>query len=173
MCIRDSDNSIRYTDYVLDQVIFVLDSTDAVTALFFCSDHGEDLMDDDRNRFLHASPTPTYYQLHVASFAWFSDRYRELFPEKYRAARENCGKPATSASVFHNLADIASLRSPYVDSTQAFTSAGFVPVLRRMYLNDYNEAVEFYNSGLEPEDFEMLDKHRIEYDRNHVRTIRY
>lgn len=167
------DNSIRYTDYVLDQVISVLDSTDAVTALFFCSDHGEDLMDDDRNRFLHASPTPTYYQLHVASFAWFSDRYRELFPEKYRAARENCGKPATSASVFHNLADIASLRSPYVDSTQAFTSAGFVPVLRRMYLNDYNEAVEFYNSGLEPEDFEMLDKHRIEYDRNHVRTIRY
>ena len=161
------------TDYVLDQVISVLDSTDAVTALFFCSDHGEDLMDDDRNRFLHASPTPTYYQLHVASFAWFSDRYRELFPEKYRAARENCGKPATSASVFHNLADIASLRSPYVDSTQAFTSAGFVPVLRRMYLNDYNEAVEFYNSGLEPEDFEMLDKHRIEYDRNHVRTIRY
>lgn len=122
---------------------------------------------------MHASPTPTYYQLHVASFAWFSDRYRELFPEKYRAARENCGKPATSASVFHNLADIASLRSPYVDSTQAFTSAGFVPVLRRMYLNDYNEAVEFYNSGLEPEDFEMLDKHRIEYDRNHVRTIRY
>lgn len=66
--------------------------------------------------------------------------------------------------MFHNLADIASLRSPYVDSTQAFTSAGFVPVLRRMYLNDYNEAVEFYNSGLEPEDFEMLDKHRIEYD---------
>lgn len=40
-------------------------------------------------------------------------------------------------------------------------------------MNDYNEAVEFYNSGLEPEDFEMLDKHRIEYDRNHVRTIRY
>ena len=40
-------------------------------------------------------------------------------------------------------------------------------------LNDYTEAVEFYNSGLEPEDFEMLDKHRIEYDRNHVRTIRY
>ena len=30
-----------------------------------------------------------------------------------------------------------------------------------MYLNDHNKAVEFYNSGLRPEDFEMLDRHHI------------
>ena len=92
------DNSIRYTDYVLDQVISVLDSTDAVTALFFCSDHGEDLMDDDRGRFLHASPTPTYYQLHVAALAWFSDEYRAQFPEKYRNAVANRDKPSTTGT---------------------------------------------------------------------------
>ena len=44
---------------------------------------------------------------------------------------------------------------------------------RRMYLNDHNKAVEFYNSGLRPEDFEMLDRHHIEYDKAHVRDILY
>ena len=43
-------------------------------------------------------------------------------------------------------------------------SSGFVFNPRRMYLNDHNKAVEFYNSGLRPEDFEMLDRHHIEYD---------
>lgn len=167
------DNSIRYTDYVLDQVISVLDSTDAVTAPFLLlrSWRGPD----------GRRPEPLFARLsHTDLLSASCGQLRMVFrplpravPRKVPGCAENCGKPATSASVFHNLADIASLRSPYVDSTQAFTSAGFVPVLRRMYLNDYNEAVEFYNSGLEPEDFEMLDKHRIEYDRNHVRTIRY
>lgn len=106
------DNSIRYTDHVLDQVIFRTRQHGCRYGPFLLLRSWRGPDGRRRNRFLHASPTPTYYQLHVASFAWFSDRYRELFPEKYRAARENCGKPATSASVFHNLADIASLRSP-------------------------------------------------------------
>lgn len=167
------DNSVHYTDYVLDRVISVLDSTAATSALYYCSDHGEDLMDDDRNRFLHASPTPTYYQLHVASFAWFSLPYREQFPEKYAMAEAHRDLPATTGEVFHNLADIAFLQSRYIDSTQAFTNAAFTPRIQRLYVNDHNRAVEFYNSGLKPEDFEMLDKHRIEYDKSHLKEILY
>ncbi len=167
------DNSVYYTDWVLDRVIALLEDTDATSALFYCADHGEDLMDDDRCRFLHASPTPTYYQLHVACFAWFSDRYRERFPGKYAAAVANRLAPSTTGAVFHNVADMAFLEGRCIDSTQAFTSTGFTPRLRRMYLNDHNRAVEFYNSGLEQEDFDMLDRHRIEYDKSHRRKIRY
>ena len=167
------DNSVHYTDWVLDRVIAQLDSADAVSALFYCSDHGEDLMDDGRNRFLHASPIPTYYQLHVACFAWFSDRYRQRFPAKYETAWANRDKPSTTGAVFHNVADMAFIEGRCIDSTQAFTSVGFVPRLRRMYLNDHNRAVEFYNSGLGEEDFEMLDRNRIEYDKSHLRRIRY
>ena len=167
------DNSVYYTDYVLDRVISLLDSARVCSVLFYCADHGEDLMDDDRGRFLHASPTPTYYQLHVAALAWFSDEYRAQFPEKYRNAGANRDKPSTTGSVFHDLADMAFLQSRYMDSTQAFTSSGFVFNPRRMYLNDHNKAVEFYNSGLRPEDFEMLDRHHIEYDKAHVRDILY
>lgn len=40
------DNSVYYTDYVLDEIIKVLEGTQACTALFYSSDHGEDMMDD-------------------------------------------------------------------------------------------------------------------------------
>lgn len=172
--LRNSyDNSVYYTDYVLDQIIQLLDSTKACTALYYCADHGEDLMDDRRERFLHASPTPTYYQLHVAALAWFSDRYRSEFPGKYETAMENRSQPATTANIFHCVADMASIQSPYVERSSAFTSSDFKPKLRRMYLTDHNTAVEFYNSGLRPEDFEALDRYHIEYDKNHVHDIRY
>lgn len=87
--INAYDNSIRYTDYFLHHLIQILDSTNHTTALYYSPDHGEDLLDDDRKRFLHASPHPTYYQLHIPLFLWFSDQYRQEFPERYATALTN------------------------------------------------------------------------------------
>ena len=87
MLVNAYDNSVRYTDYVLSKIIDYLGSLENTSsALLYCADHGEDLIDDHRERFLHASPTTTAYQLYVASLAWFSESYRERFPEKIAAA---------------------------------------------------------------------------------------
>lgn len=90
--INAYDNSIRYTDYFLHHLIQILDSTNHTTALYYSPDHGEDLLDDDRKRFLHASPHPTYYQLHIPLFLWFSDQYRQEFPndmQRHSPTRHN------------------------------------------------------------------------------------
>ena len=47
--------------------------------MLYLSDHGEDIFDDARARYLHASPIPTYYQLHIPYIIWFSDDYRTVF----------------------------------------------------------------------------------------------
>ena len=71
------DNSILYTDFFLSETIQYLRGLRGTSsALLYCADHGEDILDDRRERFLHASPTTTAYQLYVASLAWFSDAYR-------------------------------------------------------------------------------------------------
>lgn len=157
------DNSIYYTDYVLDQLIQLLRESNACTALLYCSDHGEDMMDDSRKRFLHASPTPTYYQLHVASFGWFSPRYRELYPEKYAAAVANEKAPATTAQVFHTLTDMASLQSPYVVPRYSLVNNAYNPG-ERYYLNDHNKASDYREAGLRRLDFEMLHKRGLDCD---------
>ena len=83
------DNSICYTDHFLAETIaFLRGLRQTSSALLYCADHGEDILDDDRERFLHASPTTTAYQLYVASLAWFSDAYRRNFPAKDGAGHD-------------------------------------------------------------------------------------
>ncbi|MBR4994454.1 MAG: lipid A phosphoethanolamine transferase [Alistipes sp.] len=136
------DNSILYTDYFLSEVIRSLRAYDnACSAMLYCSDHGEDLMDDRRNRFLHSSPTTSYYQLHIAALAWFSPYYDRYFSDKVSAARYNASNAATTHSVFHTMADIASIQSPYFRPSVSLVSREFDPTISRRYINDHNRAV--------------------------------
>ena len=45
--------------------IGMLENQGTDAALIYTSDHGEDIFDDPRHLFLHASPVPSYYQLHI------------------------------------------------------------------------------------------------------------
>lgn len=135
------DNSILYTDQVLNDLITLLEREDACSAMFYCADHGEDLFDTAEGRFLHSSPTTTYHQLHVASLAWFSPKYKSMFSPKTEAAASNAAAPATTYSVFHTMADIASICSPYFNTKASLVSPEFDYSAPRLYLDDHNRAV--------------------------------
>ncbi len=159
------DNSICYTDAFLAATIDYLRSlSETASALLYCADHGEDLFDDSRGRFLHASPTTTAYQLHVASFSWFSERYRQLFPEKAAAAEANASAPATTRFMYHTMADIASIEGRYCDRSASLVSFDYDRRAPRRYLNDHNEAVRFSRTGLEEADYEVFRRAGIAVD---------
>ncbi len=80
-CSRDAivnayDNTIVYTDYVLDQLINILQGAAAhgraATAMFYLSDHGESL--GENGLYLHGFPYALApdYQTHIPALAWFS-----------------------------------------------------------------------------------------------------
>lgn len=157
------DNSILYTDHFLAETIDYLRSLEGTaSALLYCADHGEDLIDDDRERFLHASPTTTAYQLYVASLAWFSEEYQRYFPEKVAAARANETAPATSHAIFHTMADMASIEGRYLSTRVSLVSPDFDRQAPRFYLNDHNEAVPYPKTGLRQEDYEVFRRYGIE-----------
>lgn len=155
------DNTIRYTDMTLASIIDILRDSGRVAALIYTSDHGEDIFDDERERFLHASPVATYYQLHVPMIVWTSDRYNELYPEKTFSLRNNSNKDvSSSASVFHTALDLAGITSPYYNKSLSLSSPDYHSPKRR-YLNDYNESVDFNHAGFHNEDFNILNKLNI------------
>ncbi len=162
-CLRNAyDNSILCTDHFLAETIGYLRGLESTaSALLYCADHGEDLLDDERARFLHASPTTTAYQLWVAALAWFSDEYRHLFPEKTAAAAANSTAPANTHALFHTMAGMASIRSPHVDQTVSLVEADYDRTAPRYYLSDHNEAVPYLQTGLSAEDRQLLERHGI------------
>jgi glucan phosphoethanolaminetransferase (alkaline phosphatase superfamily) len=157
------DNTIRYTDAVIDSIIATLADLNTLSALVYTSDHGEDIFDDSRGRFLHASPVPTYWQLHVPMLVWLSQSYADTYPGAVSALRANSNMNVSSTSAaFNTLLDLAGLRSPYLDQTQSLISPTYKPAKRR-YLNDYNESVDLQHCGFRDQDFTQLRAHSIAF----------
>ena len=149
------DNSVLYTDLLLDSVTRVLERSGRDAALFYTPDHGEDLLDDRRRKFLHASPIPTYYQVHIPMLVWVSEGYEAARPGCLEATRGNSGRAVSTRVVFHTLLDLAGIRTPWRDSTASVVSRGYVE-RPRMYLNDHDEPVNYYEMMRKREDREMV-----------------
>lgn len=156
--INAYDNTIIYADALLDSVIDLLDSRHVRSVMVYTSDHGEDIFDDARGRFLHASPTPTYWQLHVPMLMWMSPEFRRAYPALYAAAEQNCRKAVSStASVFDTLLDLAGIAADSHRSESSLCNHAYREP-RRRYLNDFNEGVALSRSGLRQPDFELLSQ---------------
>lgn len=155
------DNTIIFTDDLLARIIDSLDSLDVASAMIYTSDHGEDIFDDPRGRFLHASPTPTFRQLHVPYLIWTSDEYRSLYPEKVAAASANSNRQIASGStMFDTILSLAGISSDKYRANRDLCSPDFRES-PRLYLNDYNEAVPLGESGLRSYDIQKAKSENI------------
>lgn len=147
------NNTIHYTSNVIARLTDFLKSRIAIGGLIYASDHGEDIFDDDRNLFLHASPFPSYYQIHVPFLVWLTPDYIKQFNEVYTNTVANSPKQiSSSASYFHTLMTIAGLESPYFNPDKSVADSRFTP-RPHIYLNDHNIGLPLKDSGLLEPDF--------------------
>lgn len=156
------DNTIRYTDQFLAQLADMLQTETTDAALIYTSDHGEDIFDDHRKLFLHASPVPSYYQIHVPFLIWASTSYRDSYAELWNTILDNRQKNvASSTSFFHTMLQLAGIDTPYRNDSLSVAAKDFRN-RPRVYLTDHNEARPLTEIGMDKEDFELLTLHHIE-----------
>ena len=136
------DNTIRFTDRFLYELTSLLSSASCPSAWLYTSDHGANIFDDSRKRFLHASPNPSKYELRVPLIAWVSSSYASAYPDIVSAMRSNSLRPASSSvSFFHTMLHIGGIKTKSLDKTKSLSSQDYTPP-SHLYLNDHNEAVE-------------------------------
>ncbi|MCM1071365.1 MAG: lipid A phosphoethanolamine transferase [[Clostridium] fimetarium] len=154
--INAFDNTVLYTDSVLCEVINMLDSLGCKSAMFYSADHGEDIFDDSRGRFLHASPNPTYYQLRVATLCWLSDSLLDAEPRFKRALDRNSARRVSpQKSLFPSMLQAAGIVSPYIIRSASLLDRAYAPT-PAVYLNDLNQALLMENSGVREADIKLL-----------------
>lgn len=157
------DNSIRYTDNFLHRLIGLIDNQKTVSAVIFTSDHGEDIYDDDRKLFLHASPIPSVHQLRVPYLIWTSAKYQDMFPEKLRAMKLNTNKPVSSNLVtFHTILDLSGVATKNFKDKYSLSSDKYCSP-KRYYLNDHNDALPMNKIGLKEEDENYFKTNNLVY----------
>ena len=136
------DNTIRFTDRFLYELSSILSSSACQSAWLYTSDHGENIYDDNRKKFLHASPNPSDYELRVPLLAWTSSSYRSAYPDIVTALRINSTKQTSnSISFFHTMLEMGGIKTKNLDLTKSLADRDF-KVQPHLYLTDHNEAVE-------------------------------
>jgi glucan phosphoethanolaminetransferase (alkaline phosphatase superfamily) len=160
--INAYDNTIRYTDYLLHCVIQRLSqSKDVLTAMMYTTDHGEDIFDDRRERFLHASPTPTYWQLHVPMLLWISNKYNSVYPDKWNNIVAMVEQQVSSSRSFApTVLDIAGIVSSRINMTTSVASSSYVSP-QRVYVSDRNKSLPLCHSGFDEIDYKLMNNSDI------------
>ena len=109
------DNTIRYTDFLLDGLINTLRGlTDWHTAMIFISDHGESL--GENNMFMHGLPMKLApkEQYEIPFLVWTSDNFRRYKPTAQSQEAPAGELPAVLEQhyIFHSVLDLLSIQSP-------------------------------------------------------------
>ncbi|MRV75120.1 sulfatase-like hydrolase/transferase [Duganella sp. FT92W] len=127
------DNSVLYTDWFLSQAIGKLKAPEQPVSLLYVADHGQTLYDGACRLAFHGHNT--IHEFRVPAFVWYSDQYKERYPEKIKQlARHRKAKLATE-NMFHTLLDMGDIRYPQDRLEWSFVNEGFK--LHKRYVDSY------------------------------------
>lgn len=134
------DNTILYTDFILDSLIQTLSATQRCACLIYMPDHGENLCDDERKLWVHGSYEGSEWEYHVPLIVWYSDSFKERYPDKVVALQANKDKQVSSQVLFHTLCDMVNLQE-VVDSHYCLFSDSLTEVSSIRVLNGKGENI--------------------------------
>lgn len=116
--VNSYDNSILFTDYVLNGLIESMKKeNDTESFLLFSSDHGEDLFDNSCDKSGHGNETA--YNFEIASFAWYSDSFATKNTNKVQNLKSNHNKKINQTAIFPTLIDAANIDIPNYERTRS------------------------------------------------------
>ena len=130
--INTYDNTVLYTDTILDQMINLIQQQNKISTLFYISDHGEDLFDDERQLSQHAAEIPSKYIAPIPFTIWYSNQYKQIGESNIEQLKINKGKKASSQHLFYTIAEMAGIQFPMFDSTKSLSSKAFIEKKRHI-----------------------------------------
>lgn len=146
--VNSFDNTIVYTDMILDSIIYHVEKQQKPAFLLYVADHGECLLEPPDYHAYHSYDLPSHYEAHVPFFIWLSDEYKALYPATDSILRAHQHLPAQSTATFYTLLDLAKVRYN-TDSTRSLVSPYYKsPTVRYISNPDGKLCPEpIYNGG--------------------------
>ena len=124
--VDEYDNSLLYTDWILQQIIEAARTLKVPASVTFISDHGESLQMLDGTAG-HGAPVYSQHEFEIPAFVWINDAYRSVHPDVVRDLKSNANKVIRSHNLFGTLAQLMGIHWPGADAHQSFASSQFVP----------------------------------------------
>jgi len=105
--INSYDNTMLYLDDFLNKVISIIEKTKTKTILIYLSDHGEIL--GENGKWLHAQNDKS--STNPAMLIWYSNEFKNAFPEKIKNLKNNSSKNITTDFFYHSILDLIDIKN--------------------------------------------------------------
>ena len=136
------DNTIRYSDFVIDSIIGIIKKYHTVSTVMYISDHGEALFDNPNGSKFHNDANR--FTLHVPFFIWTSDGYPKKIPGKKEILSSHIKNKIGTENAFYTLLDLANISFPGFDSTKSIAHPSFKDNKQKYYIPNKEKAY-YYN----------------------------
>ena len=110
--INSYDNTIVYTDYILDKIISQIDSLSHPAVLVYIADHGEALGEINPSHKLHGSQSPLRDELEVPFLIAYNSSYAEQNKFLISILEQHTNLPISATDIPALLVRLAGIESP-------------------------------------------------------------
>ncbi len=135
--INDYDNSVAYTDFILEQILRILEKQSRPTAFLFFSDHGEAMYEDGHTRG-HAENAGSRYMFEIPFLIWLSPEYRKERPAFFERLKDYTARPWQTDDLIYPLLDLAGITFAGIQTSKNILSPDYIPEKRVMGGKDYD-----------------------------------
>lgn len=115
--INSYDNTLLYTDYVLDSLIETLKNTSQYqTGLWYLSDHGEST--GESGMYLHGAPyaiAPTQ-QTHIPMLMWFSTAWQQQANKQMKCLAQQSNNKLSQDNLFPTLLNLLDVKTKVINA---------------------------------------------------------
>ena len=122
--LNSYDNTLLYTDYVLDSLIETLKNTTKYqTALWYLSDHGEST--GESGMYLHGAPyaiAPTQ-QTHIPMLMWFSTVWKNQAKQQVKCLAQQGRQELSQDNLFPTMLSLLDVKSKVIDPNNDMLAA--------------------------------------------------
>jgi heptose-I-phosphate ethanolaminephosphotransferase len=117
------DNSIHYTDWLLDQLLSKMTDIPG-GSLLYLSDHGERFFENRVMSCGHGYPAPTKQEVEVPFFLWCQNGCTANIRQAYQKHRKT---PFSSENTFYNLLTLLAIQTPDYQATLDILNPAYKP----------------------------------------------
>jgi glucan phosphoethanolaminetransferase (alkaline phosphatase superfamily) len=128
------DNTVRYTDELLDSLITLVDQPKTLATVTFISDHGENSAQAPMLACAHG--IPTHDVLHIPMFVWLSKDYEAARGSQTQSLRANREASLAGGTLFHTLIEMADLKASVLQPTLSAASSQLASMSRKVITLD-------------------------------------
>ena len=143
--ISTYDNSIRYTDYFLKTLSDYILNSRIPSCLFYTSDHGENLNDNNDGDYLHGMKDFTKYELEVPFIFIYNNSFLKLKHDKVSELRKHLNIGISHANISHTFLGLAGLKDKNYYQKNMDLSSEFFKNSDRYLINNMEKIVEYKN----------------------------